>query len=555
MSIDLIEAAGLMLAGSAVLAALVLAFDRLAPARLLRERHDLALAVFLVTPLLFATALQPEPAARQIPELITTPVQVETPVENAEPDVFAMPGVPGAGAAAPDAARLVDLRPVLPLLLALWLAGSAWTGVRLVRDLLALQGLMRRAEPVLQAERPALSRPVAIARSAEVSAPLLAGYRKPVILLPFGFPLNAAARPVLEHEIAHAERGDAWIALVQRVVTIAFWWVLPLHALQPVIARSREMLCDRRAALKTGAPDTLAGALLDAAARRAGAPSLALAAAPSRSDLARRVSHLANFDLTRTKDTAMRFALILPVLAAGTVLFTPHVGAARESAAPEEASHSPLRRLDDALDLDGSLFMAASRGRSDRVEDFLSAGADPNARFSGDGTPLIAAVRSGDARSVQALLEAGADPDLGVPGDGNPLIMAAASGNRSLVDMLLEAGADVDAAEPGDGNALIAASLRGHADLVSHFLEAGADPNAYVRHDETPLINAAQQGHIDVAELLVAAGADVSLTVLAPRRDGEDRYRSPLSEARRNGHGAMVRWLEARGAEHLPPAE
>lgn len=555
MTVDILEAAGLLLAGSAILAGLALAFDRLAPARFVRERHDLALAAFLVTPLLFAIAMQPAPAPRDVPVLLIPQAGTETvPAEAqdmAEPAAFAAT----AGPATPRGAAF-DPEALLPLFPLVWLAGSLWMAVRLGRDLLALRRLRTRAVPASLPPGYALSGPAAIARSAEIPAPLLAGYLRPVILLPQDFPIDAAARPVLEHELAHAARGDAWTVLLQRLVTAAFWWVLPLHLLQPVIGRSREMLCDRRSVQLTGAPQTLATALLDAAACRAAAPSLALAAAPSRSDLAQRVRHLAAFDLTRTKDTAMRFALILPALAAGTVIFTPHVGAARESVVQSmPVAYAPERRLDDALDADGSLFVAAARGWSDRVQQLLASGADPNVRFSGDGTPLIAAVASGDARSVQLLLEAGANPDLGVAGDGNPMIAAAVDGNRAMVEMLLEAGADIDAAEIGDGNALIAASQRGHADLVRFLLQAGADPEAYVPGDETPLINAAQQGHVDIAELLVEAGADVSLTVPAPRWDGEDRYRSPISEARRNGRGAMVRWLEARGAEHRPPAE
>ena len=122
-------------------------------------------------------------------------------------------------------------------------------------------------------------------------------------------------------------------------------------------------------------------------------------------------------------------------------------------------------------------------------------------------------------------------------------------------ERLIAFGADVDSAWSGDGNALIAAARRGQTDMASLLLEAGADPNAYVRGDETPLINAAQQGRREVAELLVEAGADVSLTVLANRREGANEYRSPISEARRNGHRDMVRWLESLGATHNPPSE
>jgi ankyrin repeat protein len=247
----------------------------------------------------------------------------------------------------------------------------------------------------------------------------------------------------------------------------------------------------------------------------------------------------------------MRFALILPVLAAGTLALTPNVGAAGGI----ENNAVPTRTLDTSLDLDASLFQAARRGRTGWIEELLAEGANPDVAFRGDGTALTAAARNGHTRAVEILLEAGADPDLGSGGDGNPLIAAAARGDRDVVTRLLAYGADVDSASPGDGNALIAASLRGQTDIVNLLVEAGADPNGYVRGDETPLINAAQQGHVDVAEILAEAGADLSLTVLANIRNGEEIYRSPISEARRNGHRGMVAWLEARGATHNPPSE
>ncbi|MEA1941515.1 MAG: M56 family metallopeptidase [Pseudomonadota bacterium] len=549
----LVHAAGVTLAGTTLLCLLVLAFDRFAPARFVRERHDLGVAVYLTVPLLFALACLPR--APEVPELVV-PVAVTGAFEvggAAAPAELR----PATGAATPlDAARdgwslQAALPPVLaPLFLTAWVAGAVIALVVLLRDLRALSRLKAGARPATPPPALNLSHRVAMAYSDRVSLPLLAGFFRPTILLPAGFALDRDARPVLEHEIAHAVRHDVWTALGIRLVTIVFWWALPLRAVRPVIDQSREILCDRWAARVTGAPRSLASALLDAAETAVRTPSLTLAAAPTRSGLARRIGQLTNPETLKRKDSAMRFSLILPVLAAGSLAFTPHVGAVTAGA---DAPTQPSRSLDDSLDRDASLFMAAARGQSERVDALLEDGADPNVRFSGDGTALIAAARDGDARSVALLLEAGADPDLGSSGDGNPLIAAAGRGDIQTVDLLLEAGADIDRGESGDGNALIAASLKGRAAVVRHLLDRGADPNGYVQGDETPLINAAQKGDIGIADMLVEAGADVSLTVFAHDRNGRDIYRSPLSEARRNRHSAMVSWLEARGAQHLPP--
>lgn len=554
----LLVAAAMALAGTLLLSALVLVFDRFAPARFVRERHDFGLAVLLTLPLVFALACLPSQTLAPPPHFQPVMTGPADPMDRS--DTLAgttrlaaqAEGLPAA--AGPQAGIVWQLPPgVMMFLLALWAGGTLIAAARLVQDLRALARLKAGGQPVTMPAGLTLSHPVAMARSDAVTLPLLAGFLRPTILLPMDFPLDRAARPVLEHEIAHVLRHDAWTALATRLLTTLFWWAFPIRPLLPVIDRAREVLCDRRAARITGAPAGLALALLDAAEIAVRTPSLTLAAAPSRSCLAERLGQLADPHSLNRKDSLMRLSLILPILTVGSLVLTPHIGAAPAAEVTLiETGPQQGYRLDDSYDAEASLFRAAARGRTDQVAALLEGGADPNIRFAGDGTALIAAARAGDARAVSLLLEAGAIPDLGSSGDGNPLIAAAKRGDRAIVDLLLEAGADIDRGESGDGNALIAASLAGHRDIVQRLLTGGADPNAYMRHDETPLINAAQAGRIDIAELLVEAGADVSLTVLASDRDGLPAYRSPLSEARRTGHGSMASWLEARGARHQP---
>ena len=61
MSSAVIYAGLIALIASAVFLLALLIFDRLAPMRFIKERHDLALTVWLVVPLVFALALQPKP--------------------------------------------------------------------------------------------------------------------------------------------------------------------------------------------------------------------------------------------------------------------------------------------------------------------------------------------------------------------------------------------------------------------------------------------------------------------------------------------------------------
>ena len=176
--------------------------------------------------------------------------------------------------------------------------------------------------------------------------------------------------------------------------------------------------------------------------------------------------------------------------------------------------------------LNRALVEFAGDGVLDGVAAMLTAGADVNAEIIGDGSALIAAAGDGHLRVVRYLLDNGADPNLAVRGDGTALIAAAGDGHLAVVDLLLQRGAQV---------------------------------NQIVEGDETALIQAAGDGHLDVVKLLVSHGADVNLGVWVEqtiwrgaRRDGppetRTELRTPLSEARQDGHTEVVNFLIAAGA-------
>ncbi len=168
--------------------------------------------------------------------------------------------------------------------------------------------------------------------------------------------------------------------------------------------------------------------------------------------------------------------------------------------------------------LDRELVEAAEGGDLEDVKDLIEAGANVDASVDGDGSPLIVASRANRLAVVVELLNRGADVNLAVSGDGNPLIAAASAGAQSVVDLLLSHGAAIDLVVPGDENALIQA--------------AGA-------------------GHFAIVKMLVGRGADVNARVWADswRRNGPaGEWRTPLSRARKEGHGAIVAFLLQAGA-------
>jgi ankyrin repeat protein len=170
----------------------------------------------------------------------------------------------------------------------------------------------------------------------------------------------------------------------------------------------------------------------------------------------------------------------------------------------------------------------------------------PVARASGGW--LVDTARTGDTRAAAVFIARGADVNTGRDHDGTPLIVAARNGDLVMARFLIEQGAEVDRQMKGDGNPLIAAAANGRLEMANYFIALGADVNAVVPDDETPLINAAREGHLDLVRQLVAAGADVNLAVPVTLNSGATEIRSPLSQARRNRHAAVVAYLIDQGA-------
>jgi len=194
---------------------------------------------------------------------------------------------------------------------------------------------------------------------------------------------------------------------------------------------------------------------------------------------------------------------------------------------------------------DGSpLIAAADAGRADIAKALVERGASVDTFVPGDATPLINAIRSGDLATVRYLVDKGANVDQLAPGDGSPLIEAVHSGRAEVVDLLLAKGAQPGLAVRGDGDPLIAAASAGRLDLVKTLVEHGASVESFVPGDETPLINAAQSGDLATVTYLVEKGADVNRAV--PSNPGQTR--SPLGEAQKHGHKAVVNYLKAKGA-------
>lgn len=174
-------------------------------------------------------------------------------------------------------------------------------------------------------------------------------------------------------------------------------------------------------------------------------------------------------------------------------------------------------------------------------------------KAQGGMTPLLFAVRQGDAAGTGILLDAGADINKVSGGDHtSPLLMAIVNGRYDLASSLLDRGADPTLASDNGVTPLYAVlnvewapmalypqpraylqQKTSYLDLMSKLIDKGADVNARLKMkvwyseynfplsgvDEigaTPFWRAAYAGDVDAMKLLVAHGADPNIPTMKP---------------------------------------
>jgi beta-lactamase regulating signal transducer with metallopeptidase domain/DUF4097 and DUF4098 domain-containing protein YvlB len=284
---------------------------------------------------------QREPGAN-VSSTVTT--NVAAPISQA--DISAPPPVSAVSnsqnvVASPIAAALSDSWPVL-----LWIAGLLFVIGRMILGRILLARIANRGRPLtdrvwsaaLAKERLAtgVRRRVRLVATKEVSTPLTAGARRPIILLPAeSSEWDASHREViLRHELAHIANGDATICSIAGITCALYWF----HPLAWIAARKlrteQERACDDRV-LSLGTPATeYASHLLEVArsARALGMHSFVAVAMARPTELEGRLLAVLNEAHSR-RPLTHRTKLALTVIAVLTVItlaaFTPVVAEAR----------------------------------------------------------------------------------------------------------------------------------------------------------------------------------------------------------------------------------
>ena len=184
---------------------------------------------------------------------------------------------------------------------------------------------------------------------------------------------------------------------------------------------------------------------------------------------------------------------------------------ARASRRLHSIANGTLYRLDARKYGSSALFWAAEHGREDTARTALDWGASVVAR-KGNRTPITVAARENHIEVMRVLLSASGDMDINIPeeprfkSEASPVLCAVKNGNAAMVKLLLSDGRlDTGQEEHLDEPPLFIAVLKGHTEIVRLLLaDQRVDPNSRRGARSTPLIAAMVYRHYDIAMLLLA---------------------------------------------------
>ena len=146
----------------------------------------------------------------------------------------------------------------------LWLVGVLVISVLLIQRMLFVKGLIIQSEPSDERLAQMLNqcrRQVGIGRNIElrlsnnISGPAVCGLFKPVILMPAALDGKLSPdklRAVLIHELAHIQRGDLWINLVQTILQIIYFYNPFVWIANAVVRSTREQAVDEMVLVALG---------------------------------------------------------------------------------------------------------------------------------------------------------------------------------------------------------------------------------------------------------------------------------------------------------------
>lgn len=192
----------------------------------------------------------------------------------------------------------------MPLIITAWMVGFFIFAMRLFGGLFYTYQLRRSALPLNNtwstytrqlSEQLGINRFIDLAESGTISAPLVIGYFKPIILVPAGM-LTGLTTEQLEtiilHELAHIKRHDFLINLIQSVMETVLFFNPFIWSLSNLIRREREYCCDDLVVSRHGSPIVYARTLAQLEEVRLSKNIFALSLAESKNQLLNRIRRI-----------------------------------------------------------------------------------------------------------------------------------------------------------------------------------------------------------------------------------------------------------------------
>jgi bla regulator protein blaR1 len=196
------------------------------------------------------------------------------------------------------------LQQSMPAFLGLWAVGFVFFAFRLFTGFfytykMRSTGIAVKGRWVdfvaMAANRMGIERFISLAESATISAPIVIGYFKPIILIPVGMMSGLTTEQletVILHELAHIKRHDYLVNLIQSVVEAIFFFNPFVWIMSKLIRREREYCCDDMVVHMHGSKKAYAYALTQLAEVRLTAAYFALSLGEDKNQLLNRIRRI-----------------------------------------------------------------------------------------------------------------------------------------------------------------------------------------------------------------------------------------------------------------------
>lgn len=196
------------------------------------------------------------------------------------------------------------LEQYMPWLLLAWAVGFVVCAFRLTTGLIHTMKIQSSATVINgqwhsfvadTARKLGISRSITLAESPLISAPMVIGYLKPIVLVPVGMFTGLSTdqlETVFMHELAHIRRHDYLINLLQAAVETIFFFNPFVRALSNVVRAERECCCDDIVVRYHGGARVYAHALAQLAEARIASTGFALCLAGDKNQLLHRIKRM-----------------------------------------------------------------------------------------------------------------------------------------------------------------------------------------------------------------------------------------------------------------------